>query len=75
MTTKSTKRWSHNQIRKMQRRIFHITSSHHSENRQINKISNGLENNKQSDSQEQIPNAQHRLPDGQHRTNNHTIVR
>ena len=34
----------------MQRRFFHITNSHHSEKRQINKISNGLENNKQSDS-------------------------
>ena len=60
---------------KMQRRVFHITNSHHSEKRQINKISNELENNKQNDSQEQIPNAQPRLPDGQHRTNNHSIVR
>ena len=58
----------------MQRRIFHITYRNHSEERQINKFSNGLEKNQQGNSQKQISDAQHRLPNGKYRTNHHSIV-
>ena len=43
--------------------------------KEINKTSNGVENNQQINSQKQISDAQHRLPNGQHRTNHHSIVR